>query len=946
MAVTLEELEIKFNAQFGGLQTQLNGLKRQMVGVESVANKTSSAFSGLGKMVRTVFSVYVAKALFHFAKASLSMANDVVESENLFAESMQGMSDEARKWSESLRDSLGLNAYSLRKNIGTMNVMLKSMGIGSDEAYNMSKNLTQLSEDMASFYNTSSEEMFAKIAAGMTGETEALKRIGILVDENTIKQYAMASGIGAGTGALSAQEKVLARYGAIMEQTTAAQGDLARTINSPVNQIRILNNTLNQAQIALGQAFQPIQAAVLPILNSLAKAALVAANAINTFMRALTGFTGKNVAATGAAEKSAESQKGLKKSLDATAKSLKGAGGAAKQAAKDANVGLKAFDEINKIADEAASSGGGGGGGGLDQNKETEKNEGLKKALDEVNKAMSKAADWLKRVWKTAQPTRDAVVRLWEAFKNPGNITLDGLADLYDKFLKPIGEWAITKGLPEYFDMLSAAVNLVSTAIEAAKPGWDAFYNNTLVPFGAWAGDAILDALKWLKDALGQITEWIKANPETFSQIVKGVLSIVAAIALMAISTSFINGVKTAFEVLGAAITLFTTPKGAIGLLIAALIYCIANWDSVSAAAVSAWEWIKEKWTKASAWFNENVTEPVKKFFSDAWGKILSFVRKTWDEIVKAWNGASKWFNDSVLVPVRRFFSDIWGNILLFVRTTWTEIVNAWNGASQWFYDTVLDPVSRFFSDIWGKILGFVKLTWNEIVKAWNGASTWFYNTVIDPIKTKFDTAWTAISTKATEIYGAVQDAWEGLSKWFGDTIINPVRGAWESLMNFLGVKKTVEFEYNVTTVHKTVTSTGGREYGSRSGSLSAPKTTKPNRLEKFATGGVFKPNKPFLGILGDQKFGRNIEAPEGVLRDIFSSEIKSVIASADTPRNTSSANNYGSGDLNGAIKQAVDSAMNNFKVSLHIDGQEFGRMSIKHINSANRLAGTPLLEI
>ena len=84
------------------------------------------------------------------------------------------MAGEARKWSEETSKALGLNAYNVRKNVSTYNSMLTSMGLTSNESLKMSQGLTQLSYDMASFYNLQPEEAFDKLKAGIAGESEPL----------------------------------------------------------------------------------------------------------------------------------------------------------------------------------------------------------------------------------------------------------------------------------------------------------------------------------------------------------------------------------------------------------------------------------------------------------------------------------------------------------------------------------------------------------------------------------------------------------------------------------------------------------------------------------------------------------------------------------------------------------------------------------------------------
>ncbi len=433
MPTTLETLEIQFKAGMAGVNAQLSSLKSKLTGIEGGVASTQGRFAGLGSTIKAVLGAVVVRQFAKVGMSSLSMANDAVESENLFAVSMKSMAKEARSWSKDLQDSLGLNAVELRKNVGVFNTMFMSMGLGKQAAYDMSTGLTELANDMASFYNLSPEDAFDKLRAGITGETEPLKRLGILVDENTTKTYAYANGITKQGKDLTQTQKLQARYAAILAQTANAQGDLARTIDSPVNQIRVLNSMLDQAKIELGQAFQPIQAIALPLLQSLAGGLKFVAQAFGTFMRQLTGYSGVNALAALSANKSSKAQDGLADSLDQTAKNMKKAGSAAKQAAKDGKVGLKAFDEINKLADENTKA---GGGGKLDEIDvpDTAEAEGYAGLLDTISTKVQTAADTIRRFWDGLQNSVAA-----DAVRGVG----DGIKWLWDNGIKPLGEWML-----------------------------------------------------------------------------------------------------------------------------------------------------------------------------------------------------------------------------------------------------------------------------------------------------------------------------------------------------------------------------------------------------------------------------------------------------------------------------------------------------------------------
>lgn len=201
---------------------------------------------------------YVTAPILAIGAASVKMAMDAVESENLFEVSMGKMATSARKWSEDISDSLGLNEYAVRKSVATFNVMLESMGLGEQAAFGMAKGLTQLSYDMASFYNLKPDEAFQKLQAGISGEIEPLKRLGIVINETTVKAYAYKTGIAEVGKELTEQQKVQARYQLIMEQTSKAQGDLARTAESPANKLRVLKERTTELGIELGMKLLPL----------------------------------------------------------------------------------------------------------------------------------------------------------------------------------------------------------------------------------------------------------------------------------------------------------------------------------------------------------------------------------------------------------------------------------------------------------------------------------------------------------------------------------------------------------------------------------------------------------------------------------------------------------------------------------------------------------------
>jgi len=203
------------------------------LGFRRLGNLAEDAFRMVARAAK-----WASLAVLALGAYTIKLGADVVESENLFVVSMGKMARAAEGWAKNYARGLNMNTNDVKKFLGTFNVMLTSMGLSEEQAYDMSRALTGLAFDMASFYNLSPEVAFEKLQAGITGEIEPLKRLGIVMNETVVKAYALANGIGTAGTELSETEKILARFGVLMEKTTKAQGDMARTSDSASNRFK------------------------------------------------------------------------------------------------------------------------------------------------------------------------------------------------------------------------------------------------------------------------------------------------------------------------------------------------------------------------------------------------------------------------------------------------------------------------------------------------------------------------------------------------------------------------------------------------------------------------------------------------------------------------------------------------------------------------------------
>lgn len=334
--MTVDELQVLITANTTALQKEIAKTNGTIASLKKSADKSQSGITSAFKKLKTgIVALGIGKVI----KDSITMGMNAVESDSLFETSLGKWADSVRDWSEETANALGLNAVAMRKNTGVIYNMTSSMGVAEDNALKMSKGISLLSEDMASFYNLDSSEAFNKLRAGLTGETEPLKALGILVDENTVKQVAYSEGIAQNGAELTQQQKVLARYVAILKQTGNAQGDLARTIDSPANQLRLLKNQVSQLGLAFSNFLMPVISAVLPYITAFVK---VITSALNT----LAKFMGlKSTNASNETAKISSNVGGLGSGLDDAnkkAKKLKGT--------------LASFDEMNVLQDNSSDS--------------------------------------------------------------------------------------------------------------------------------------------------------------------------------------------------------------------------------------------------------------------------------------------------------------------------------------------------------------------------------------------------------------------------------------------------------------------------------------------------------------------------------------------------------------------------------------------------------------
>lgn len=231
--------------------------------------ESSNEVSGLASKIATAVGAFIGlNAIKNTLSSAIQYSSDLSESQNVvdvsFGESAQQIND----WSQNTLNAFGLNELSAKRFAGTMGAMLKSSGLAGDEVTEMSMRITELAGDMASFYNLDGQEAFDKLRAGISGETEPLKALGVNMSVANLEAFALSQGVNKAYNEMSQAEQVTLRYAYLMQATADAQGDFARTSNSFANQQKLLKENWKAFTGELVSKSLPALAAGMNILNN------------------------------------------------------------------------------------------------------------------------------------------------------------------------------------------------------------------------------------------------------------------------------------------------------------------------------------------------------------------------------------------------------------------------------------------------------------------------------------------------------------------------------------------------------------------------------------------------------------------------------------------------------------------------------------------------------
>jgi hypothetical protein len=352
---------VRGGADFSGIKTEMDKTQKQFKGFQSAF---STGLKTLGKLAGITLG---AKALVDFGKAAIKVSSDLEEIQNVTDTVFGSMARDVDKFSKTLIESHGIGELSAKKYASYMGAMLKSSGIQGDAVRQMSKDLTLLTADMASFYNLGTEEMFQKLMSGMSGATMPLKQLGINMNIANLEAFAMSQGIRKSWQEMSQAEQVMLRYQYLMAVTGDAQGDFARNNWNWAHSVKILGEKWQEFMGIVGKGLQVV---ILPLVKGLIKVLDLLIKIATAVEKVFVMITGKKVDVEPRQVGIVDDYAGVMDDLggfsDDAAKGQKDLGKGIKDAAKAAKGALAPFDELNILQQSLADAGAGVGKSPLD----------------------------------------------------------------------------------------------------------------------------------------------------------------------------------------------------------------------------------------------------------------------------------------------------------------------------------------------------------------------------------------------------------------------------------------------------------------------------------------------------------------------------------------------------------------------------------------------------
>lgn len=741
----------------------------------------------------------------------ISESNAYIENMNLFAVSMGDMAEKANQFVDSFSSALSVDPSNVMRYMGMFNTLAEGFGISSDRAYIMSKNLTQLSYDMSSFLNIPIDQAMQKIKSGFSGEIEPMRAVGIALDQATLKETAYTLGIKKRVSEMTRAQKTELLYYQIMTRTTQMQNDMARTLITPANAIRVLKEQFTLLARAIGNIFLPVLMAVIPYVMVLTKWLTALAQSIANFF----GFQLPDI-----------DYSSLSSGLGGISGDLDNVGSSAGKTNKELDRMLAKFDELNVIEfDKNNSSGAGAGAGvgsggslGIELPNYDVLTGKLNQSLEEVERKLKNILPYLQTIglifasWKIGSSVLKFLNSLG-LIQNLGNALriMAGVSIILG------GAWLLYKGIKQALDekgLTAESLIKILAGTSLAGAGM-ALAFKSVVPLKVALGLSLIFGSLYLiyegtkktlegdlslENILKTLGSDIGLGVGTFLLTGNIQLSLIVASFALAFNAATMIGqwlnnnygdsytwYLKQFNVDLSDGVDFSDVLGIIGTMLGTI------GDAIIDGLQFLWDLIPEDIQKGL----KKAVRLTLASLTLGLSEIVIFLTKNWDKIAKFFTEDIPNFftktipswGENVVNGISQVWNDFttWWNSLGIVRW-WNESVAPWFTKEKWFelaIGMVLGLTQKFneFFD-WFKNSAIVRW-WNESVAPWFTWEKWknLGQTAIDGVKNKFND-WKSNFKPISEWWNNNIAPWFTWEKWkkLGQDAVSGIKSAFENM--------------------------------------------------------------------------------------------------------------------------------------------------------------------
>jgi phage-related protein len=786
----------------------------------AVTKKSFSLASAIGKVYATYWALFRG---FRLLRDAIDISSSLTEVENVVRQTFGQYESLINNFAKTSIEKFGMSELSAKQFASRFQAMGTALDIPQGKMADMSIRLTELTGDMASFYDVSQEDIAKSLQSVFSGTTAPMRRYGIDLTQATLKEWALKQGLDANVSSMTQAEKAMLRYQYVLAHTTNITEDFKRTQDSWHNQITMLRENFKALGAVVGggliNAFKPFIKALNAVLQKVIAFAEMVTNALGSIFG--WKYEASDVGITD----------DLADSYGNVADAANDAANGTKKAAKEAKKSTRAFDELKVISSNkdkgssgsgSGSSGGGGASGSSgklvaadtifkDYESKIKDLEGLGKAISGALINEMQGIKW-DEVYAKASGFGSGLAKFLNGlFEGQKGTTLFGetgklIANSLNTVLHGLDSFGTTFNWKQFGNSIADGINKFFQNFDFA------LLAQTLNTWAQGVFDTVTTALSKIswKDIWNGAKEFLNnLDVETVAIIIGAVT--IKKIGKVIFGAGILSklGLLIKGGIVSAIVSALGAEKGtSIG---AALFGAIKRGISGFATKIGL--------VIEGLFSGMNFSEALASVFggsastissvASAIGGIVSVVTGAFTAIynfVQMLKNGFSWLNEALMVvgvaittigviilaPIEGIGIAIAAlvgaivasvaTITVLVKEHWEEIKGIFSKVGEWFNTNVITPVVGFFKGMYSKVSGFFSNLWKGISNVWKGVSGWFNKTVIEPIVGFFKGFYTRVSQIFKGLWIIVKAVWIVVSDWFKSKVIGPIKKNFELL--------------------------------------------------------------------------------------------------------------------------------------------------------------------